>query len=58
MAEAQPTHPCSRPLTGTLESSMPLTKASESVEAERMVSVRPRWNMRREALSYVAHACP
>lgn len=51
-------YPCPRPLTGTLQSSMALTKASESVEAERMVSVRPRWNMRREALSYVAHACP
>lgn len=35
-------HPYPRPLTDTLGSSMALTKASESMEAERMVSVRPR----------------
>lgn len=58
MAQAQLAHPHPESLTGTLESSMALTKVSDSVDAERMVSVRPRWNMRREALSYVAHACP
>lgn len=41
-AQAQLSHPHSEPLTVTLESSMALTKVSESMEAERMVSVRPR----------------
>lgn len=57
MAQGRLARPRPGPLTDTLESSMALTKVSESTEAERMVSVRPRWNMRREALSYVAHAC-
>lgn len=36
---------------------MDRTKVAESVDAERMVSVRPSLNMRREALSYVAQQC-
>lgn len=35
-------------------SSMARTKLAELMVAERMVSVRPSLNMRREALSYVA----
>lgn len=49
--KAQLSRPSPGPLTVTLGSPMALTKVSESMEAERMVSVRPRWNMRREALS-------
>lgn len=33
---------------------MARTKLAASIDAERMVSVRPSSNMRREALSYVA----
>ncbi|KAF2976062.1 hypothetical protein EK904_005011 [Melospiza melodia maxima] len=38
--------------------SMDCTNLRESTEAERMVSVRPRRNMRSDALSYVAQARP
>lgn len=42
MAQGQLACPHPSPLTDTLASSMALTKVRESVEAERMVSVRPR----------------
>lgn len=37
---------------------MDCTNLRESTEVERMVSVRPRRNMRSDALSYVAQARP
>lgn len=40
-----------------LASSKALTKAAEAREADRIVSVRPSLNIRREALSYVAQQC-
>lgn len=40
-----------------LGSSKALTKAAEAREADRIVSVRPNLNIRREALSYVAQHC-
>ena len=39
-------------------SSMARQKASDSAEQERMVSVRPRWNLRVAADSYVAAGSP
>lgn len=42
MAHGRLAHPYPGPLTDTLGSSMALTKVSESMEAERMVSVRPK----------------
>ncbi len=40
--------------TCLLGSSKALTKVAEALEADRIVSVRPSLNIRREALSYVA----
>lgn len=44
-------------LTLVVETSKALTKAADAFDAERMVSVRPRRNILREALSYVGQQC-